>query len=37
MGPGMTMFEICADVYTTARTGTIAIQAFNNNLMETAR
>jgi hypothetical protein len=33
----MTMFEMCADVYTTLWTGTIAIQAFNNNLMETAR
>jgi hypothetical protein len=29
--------EFCADVYTTAWTGTIAFQAFNNNLMETAR
>ena len=25
------------DVYTTRRTGTIAIEAFNNNLMETAQ
>ena len=32
----MTMFEICADVYTTVRTGTIAIEAFNNNAVETA-
>jgi hypothetical protein len=29
--------EICADVYTMEQTGTIAIQAFNNIIMETAR
>jgi hypothetical protein len=32
----MTMMN-CGDVYTAARAGTIAIDAFNNNLMETAR
>ena len=31
----MTNVEICGDVYTTPRTGTIAIEAFNNNLVET--
>jgi hypothetical protein len=35
MRPGMTMMKICGDVYTTARTGTIAIEVFNNNLVET--
>jgi hypothetical protein len=34
--PGMTMMN-CGDVYTTRRTGTIAIDALNNNLMETVR
>ena len=29
--------EICSDVYTTKQAGTIAVQAFNNNLMETAQ
>jgi hypothetical protein len=36
MRPGMTALA-CADVYTTLWTGTIAIQAFNNNQMETTR
>ena len=35
MRPGMTALT-CADVYTTLWTGTIAIQAYNNQ-METTR
>jgi hypothetical protein len=31
------VLDHCGDVYTTRRTGTIAIEAFNNNLMETAQ
>jgi hypothetical protein len=29
--------EFASGVYTTARAGTIAIEAFNNNFMETAQ